>query len=67
MLSLRDLHPDNFLFQESLSVKCGPPRFNEDGIVSQLSPADAGINVFTSQRFTSAGGFSHILSHTLKS
>lgn len=59
-MRLQDLQPDNVLFQESFSVRQGPPLFNEHGIVSQLGPAAAGTNVFTSQRFTSAGGFSHI-------
>lgn len=67
MLRLQDRQPDSFLFKESLSVRQGPFLFNEHGIVSQLSPADTGINVLASQRFTSAGGFSHILSHMLKS
>lgn len=67
MSRLQDQQPDNFLFKESLSVRQGPPPLNEPGLVSQLGPADAGMNVFASQRFTSAGGFSHILSHMLKS
>lgn len=67
MLILQDLQPDNFLFKESLSVIQGILLFNVQAIMSQPNPEDALIKVFMSHRFTSNGGFSHILSHMLKS
>lgn len=66
MLILQDLKPDNFLFKKSLVVIQGFLLFNVRAVVSQPDPEDALMNVLMSHRFTSSGGFSHILNHMLK-
>lgn len=67
MLIFQDMQPGNFLFEKSFFAIQGILPFNVRAVVSQSDPEDALINVLVSHRFTSSGGFSHILSHMLKS